>query len=456
MNASADPILQPLVQGRSRLKLRLFAAACIGATSAMSIVLAVDTGLRLLGQQGLSPLNQFMSAAAFAGIGLGVVLSSDWRRLANPQHLALAIDRKSDMRLGYATALEAYSRDESSSVAKALIDNARAASSGLDQAKLWPYFTKTVQVFLAVNLLVGGLALALQNTVLTPSLQPVVETSERSADDIRDSAQSLADQLKREAIGRNEPILEALARAIEERVANASEETSSEELEAELDALIDQAKSAFGDTPPSWLNNNRITGKPQDGTAGATITGGPRNAPEQAGDDTFAINLDDLESARRQRQLNIMEANGEQLDETEAFGEITEGDNKPMSGAMSMQKLEPKQLQIAAREAVGASADSGKGPADQAGGGSSDLLGESFALGANGAEDFSLPQSTQETGRRIRISLPPSESEQGLAGAGSGEAGATVSAHAPVPVTRSTISASHRSTLSRYFEKVSE
>lgn len=456
MNSSLDQIFLPIVKTRARLKLRLFGAACLGASSATTLTLVVDTGLRLLGQDGLVPLNQFISAAALAGTGLGVFLSSDWPRLSNPKLLALAIDRKSEMRLGYATALEAHSRDESSPVAKALIDNARSASGGLDYATLWPYLTKTVRVLLAANILVGGLAITLQNTVLATPVSPVTEAASRSLEEIRETAKSIADQLKREAIGRNEPILEALARAIEERVSKADENLSSEELEAELDALIDQAKSAFGDTPPSWLNNNRITGKPQDGTAGATITGGPRNAPEQAGDDIFAINLDDLESARRQRQLDILEANGEQMDETEAFGEITQGDNKPMSGAMSMQKLEPKQLQIAAREAVGASADSGKGPADQAGGGSSDLTGESFALGASGAEDFSLPQSTQETGRRIRISLPPSESEQGLAGSGSGDAQSAASANADVPVERSTISTNRRSTLSRYFEKVSE
>ncbi|MBJ7576784.1 hypothetical protein JHC09_02675 [Devosia sp. MC532] len=458
----ADARDRLLEASAARLRQRTILLGAAGAATGATSAAFFDASWQFVGFANVNviqsslPFAAPIAASAFAAFA--IALWGDWRALISRTHLALAVDKKANLNLAYATAVDVKGEHATRPLAQNLLASADAAAAAFDVASAWPLLTRPIISFVAATFVIGSLTSALYLGPLNaqPSTHIVSPTE---IEDLRKSAQDLSDRLRQEAVLRDEPVLEAIARAIRERIVQAEPDATQDQLQEALAALLDQASTAFGDRPPSWLNADRFTNDQAQGSNADAAIANRADASLRDGIDMYAMDLDAVEQIRRDWEaLDILDAANVASNEMDnPGGEITPGTAEaPPSAAMSMQKLEPKQLQIAAREAVGASADSGKGPADQAGGGSSDLLGESFALGANGAEDFSLPQSTQETGRRIRISLPPSESEQGLAGAGSGEAGATVSAHAPVPVTRSTISASHRSTLSRYFEKVSE
>jgi len=370
--------------------------------------------------------------------------------------LALALDRQANMDLALATASELQPSTAPSSVEQALLSDMRARAAHLDVKRLWPIAVKQVWVLLGVSLAAGSMSLIV-SAMIQADAPAHLETA-ASDEDIRSTAQDLADRLKREAVLRQDPLLEAIARAIEERVAEANPETTSQELETELDALIEQAQSAFGEQVPSWLNNRKMNGQMRDGVRGQTISGGPRSLDQQRGEDEFAINLEEIEQIRRNRQLEIMEADGRSPDEQDnSFASMSSGDGKPPGSAMTAEKIEPKDMQFAGRESVGAAAESGKGPADQAGGGTSGLEGDSLVKGPGGAEDMSLPEAAQEAGRRIRITLPPSADELAAAtGSAPGGAGASSGVPADRTVERSTHSVGSRAALARYFGKTSE
>lgn len=461
MSVHPDPLIAVLDGSRRRLLDRaglLVAATGLAAGAVVWLGLSAVEGARRLGWIAFSdpqPVLPIAAAAALLGAALGAIYCFWSRGTLRPASIALAIDHRAGMGLAYATAVEAAAGPSPGPVALALIVGARSRAATLDPRRLWPLGVEPVRTILIAGLVAAGAALAL-NLALPPLAEPAAPSVAFDAEGTRADARDLADRLKREAVLRQDPMLAAIARAIEERVADAAPEISAEDLESELDALADQARAAFGESAPSWLNERGTTGLLPDGAV-ASGGSGPRNPDMQQGDDVFAINLEDIESARRNQQIAILEADGRSPDdETEALGKIVPGDNKPAGSGMTPEKIEPKQLQAAGRESVGAAAQSGKGPADQAGAGTSALEGETMVEGAGGDDPMALPQSAQETGRRIRITLPPSEAEQEASGGAGGAAGTGAGGNTTGTVERPSRPAGSGPALARYFERLAE
>ncbi|MET3926626.1 hypothetical protein [Devosia sp. 2618] len=462
MSVHSDPLFSVLDGSRSRLLTRaalLVAVTGLAAGALVWLGIGALEGARRLGWTALSaPLPVLQAALAAIILGaLAAAIYCVWNRaLLRPGSLALAIDRRGGMDLAYATALEVAAAPTQGPVAQSLLSSARERSANLDLRRLWPLGVKPLR-----NMLIAGLIAAAAALGITLAQPPLLETSasleaSTDAESIRTDAQDLADRLNREAVLRQDPMLAAIARAIEERVADAAPEVSAEDLENELSALADQARDAFGENAPSWLNQRGKASQLPDGATATAGGSGPRNPDVQQGIDVFAINLEDIESARRNQEIATLEADGRSADEeTEALGKIVPGDNKPAGSGMTPEKIEPQQLQAAGRESVGAAAESGKGPADQAGAGTSALEGDSMVDGVGGDDPMALPQSAQETGRRIRVTLPPSEAEQAANGAG-GAAGAGAGSTTNGTVERPSLPAGSRPSLARYFERVGE
>src|SRR5690606_7264103 len=158
----------------------------------------------------------------------------------------------------------------------------------------------------------------------------------------------------------------------------------------------------------------------------------------------------------RRAQAAMPEAEGDDPDAGEAGqGRAASGNGDlPEGFSFAPKKIEADALQAAGREAIGAAKESGSGPSEQAGDGSRALGGEALTEAAEGETSMPLPQAAQETGRRIRITLPPSGGDE----AASGEAGGTASARAGIAANktmeRPTVPAAQRGAVGRYFERM--
>jgi|GEM_PF-7100272 len=456
MSMAGDPLFVVLQGSRTRLLARaaLMVPLAAGAAAAgVGMVLVALEGARRLDWLALSeplPLVTWSLGAAGVGGALAAFAAARAGRTLDWGPLALRIDRASRMGLVYATAVEIAGRNDAGPVASALLSEARRKAAALDYRRLFPLATKSLrQTFIAV-LVTAGLAIGLYQALppLTLAAPPPVEAA---VDDIRADAQELADRLNREAVLGQDPTLAAIARAIEERVVQAQAETPAQALASELDALIEQARAAMGERAPSWLDQRPRSGAaPETGAMPNAGTGPGNNQLPVQGDDVFAISLEDIESARR-AQENFVEPRGlVRGAEAPASGDSTPGDNEPAGAGMPPQKIDPEQLQAAGRESVGAAAESGRGPADQAGGGTAGLDGEAMSADAEGQADMALPQAAQDTGRRIRIALPPAEGE---AAAPSGQAGTAAGSQGLRTVDRPLVPAGSRALIGRYFER---
>ncbi|SDG89215.1 hypothetical protein [Pelagibacterium luteolum] len=462
MRPPREPLSSILEDSRKRLLARAALLVMASALAAGAIAWLSLTMIEAAHRQGWIEASLTLrvipavAAALLIGAGVATAISIGWNRaiLAHGA-LALSIDRQANMGLAYATAVEVAVRSPAGPLSRALVSDMRTHVAGIDISGLWPLVIPLIRNLAIAAIVAAGAAAAMSATLPPIEVIPASTTAPDS-NQTRDHAQNLADRLNREAVLRQEPILAAIARAIEERVARASPDVSADALDDELNALIDQALAAFGENAPSWLNDRRASGQMPDGSNVATGVSGPQNSNLQQGTDEFAIDLEAIESARRNQDVAILEGDGrEPGEESEAMGEIRPGDGGPPGSAMTPERIEPQEMQFAGRESVGAAAESGRGAADQAGAGTQSLEGETMVPGADGNVDMTLPPAAQETGQRIRITLPPSEAEQSIAargGAGSASAGGETTQ----TVERHSLPTGNREALGRYFERLAE
>lgn len=462
MNVLGEPLITILDGSRKRLLTR---AALVVAASALAASAIVWLGFSLIvaaarfdlfAVPAHLPVVEAIAIAFVIGALAAAVFFVSRRNTLEPGALALSIDRRADMRLAYATAFEATSQSPDNPIVHALIADTRARIAGIDAARLWPLAIPLVRNLILVGTIAAAAA-AIVSLATVPSETVAPPPVASSADQTREEAQDLADRLNREAVLRQDPMLAAIARAIEERVIDAAPDAAPEALDEELDALIEQAHAAFGENAPSWLNERREAGRMPDGSNIATGVSGPQNPDAQQGTDEFAISLEDIASARRNQEIAALEADGRGPgEESAAMGEIRPGDGTPPGSGMTPERIEPQAMQFAGRESVGAAAESGRGAADQAGSGTQSLEGETMVDGAGADDTMALPQAAQETGRRIRITLPPSAAEQAAAEQASGAAGASAGGMTTQTVERPSLPAGSRAAVARYFERLAE
>jgi hypothetical protein len=464
MTVVIDPLTQVLREARGRLRTQGLIWLPVAALLTGSLA-GVGVGLWEAAQRlgwvefdiNLPTLPVIAGAAAIGAFGAAIVYL--WqRKLRESRAVALLVDGRAGMNLAYATAIETTEQATPGRVAAALMRTARERAEQLDIPRLLPLWTNRLRKTSVTGLALAAIAVALHFAM--PPLpqsagQQQAQTQAPAAEQTRAAARELAEKLALEATLRKDPVLAAIAKALEERVADSAPDAEADKLNDELSALLDQARSAFGDNIPNWLGDQRLAEDMQGGSdqmAGNSV--GQR--PDPQGIDTFAVNPEDIKRAR-QAQAAILEATGNDPDdETEFSGEVTPGSGDSASASsFTPKKMDNEVLQAAGRESAGAAQESGKGRSDQAGQGSRELQGQSLTEG-EGEGPLELPQAAQETGRRIRITLPPSADSGAGPLAASGTAQGQAGEATTHTMERSAIPANSRAVVRQYFERPSE
>lgn len=464
MAAASDPLAKVLREARGRLRTRgliWLPVAALLTGSLAGVGLGMVEAAHRLGWVALDldlpALPVIAGAAAIGALGATIAYLSQKKRRES-RAVALLVDGRAGMKLAYATAIETTEQATPGRVAVALTKTARERAEQLDIPQLVPLWTNWLRKTSITGLALVAMAVAL-HFAMPPSPHSAgaqqAETPAPAPDETRTAARDLAEKLAREATIRKDPVLAAIAKALEERVADSAPDTEADKLNDELTALLDQARSAFGDNIPNWLGEQRLAEEMQGGSnqmAGNSV--GKR--PDPQGIDTFAVNPEDIERAR-QAQAAILEATGnEPDDETEFSGEIQPGSGDSASASsFTPKKMDTEVLQAAGRESAGAAQESGKGRSDQAGQGSRELEGQSLTEG-EGEGPLELPQAAQETGRRIRITLPPSADSNEGSGAASGAAQGQAGEAPTRTMERAAIPANSRAAVRQYFERPAE
>lgn len=446
MAVTTDPLFQPLLSGRRRLRLgKVLGAGSAALCAGGAVWLTGEVAIRL-GWPRSVWLFVLPMGAAVAAAGLAARLC----RLPMRNDLALLIDQRAGLGLGYATAVEAAENVPPGPVAERLLAEARNQAAKLDTRQLLPLCSRLMVLSAVGGLMAGGMAALL--SLRSPSMPPAGASAPlATAEDLRSRALELAERLNRHAELNHDPVLAAIARALEERVVTSPPGTESAAMAGELDALADQARRAFGNAPPDWLT--ALSGTAADGArpTESAAEGGTPVPP--LGEDTFAVDMNEINRARRAQAA----LHGDQTSEAGTGAAGTARDGGPLGEAVPPpHQTEPQRMLLAGRELVGGAAESGRGPGDQAGAGTRSLEGQALADPSR-AEDtpMPLPQAAQETGRRIRIMLPP-PSEAAAGGRPTGPVGHPITPAGAQTVERVAPPAISRATVARYFERPSE
>ncbi|WP_290686645.1 MULTISPECIES: hypothetical protein [unclassified Haematobacter] len=453
MSSAPDPLLIPLAQGRRRLRARAALTVALAALVTGSLVWVGAEGAeraRQLGRLSLEhPVPIWRLSLGGAVLTAAVVaLAEHRRRPTGDGALALVIDRRAGLGLAYATAVEAARRPAQGRVAPLLLSDLRREAAELDLRQFLPLWARPMSVALAACLLAVAVALALHITLPAPGVTALLPEPP-PAEETRTRARDLVERLLREAELRQNPMLAAIGRAMAERVAEAPPEADDRLLNEELGALTDQARAAFGASPPAWLAPPGAGANlPGRGGMGAQT---PNAKPE--GEDTFAVDFNELDRARRaQAALRAAEELGPDTGASGPQNAASRGGEAPAGSSIPPQRIDPAALQAAGRETVGAALDSGRGPADQAGAGSRSLDGEALSeRAAEGDTAMPLPEAAQDRGRRIRITLPPPAGGSATASQVTAGQGAGPGSHQTVE--RAPLSADSRAAVGRYFER---
>lgn len=449
MTTAPDLLLVPLAEGRRRLRLRAALSVALAALLAGTLVWLGAEGVERARRLGHLPLAQSVPVLGLvlggaALVGAIAALVAFFRRVAGDGPLALLIDRRAGLGLAYATAVESARRAAPGPVAPLLVFDQRREAARLDLRHLLPLWVRPLSAALVACLLAGGLALCLHTTRPAPEESPLRQDP-APAGETRARARDLIEALSREAARRQDPMLAAIARAMAERVADAPPTADDRALADALDALTDQARAAFGATPPGWLET------PGPGTAAGADAGAQGSSAEPKGDDTFAIDFNELDRARRaQAALRAAEDAGPDSEAAAGRNAGSDAGGAPAGTSPAPQRIDPAALQAAGREAVGAALDSGRGPADQAGAGSRTLDGEALTEAVAGESAMPLPEAAQDSGRRIRITLPPAEGSEAALRTPAGQSSGLA---APHTVERTPLPAGSRAAVGRYFER---
>ncbi|NDV01190.1 hypothetical protein [Pseudoroseicyclus tamaricis] len=463
MSAAVEPaggareaLFEPMrrVSRRSRLRDTL-AAVLAGLIAGLAVIGAAEIAA-LVGAT-LPPVVPFAAVASLlVGAAVALVL---WRRRPAGAALAFRIDRRAGFGEAYGTAIDVAGREETPGpVGQVLLEHLAPRARSLDTSRIEPLFPRPVIVLAAVAavlLLAVGLSLGLrQGAAPAPAAAPR-PLEEAEPEDPEAALQAAAERMAADAEETGDAYLEAVARAIEDRLEQARA-GGGEISSAEAEDLLEHAARAYGEDQPDWLGEG----------AGERLAGLGDRLEEEARQEAARAARAEQEADRPpgmyDRPPDMAEryvGRGEdelRSDPNAPSGEAAASSDPGLTGGGGEdepRRMDSEDLQFAGRVPVGAALQSGRGESNMAGLGSQDLQEDAdFAgLAAETGETILLGGQASPDGNRIRIELPPeveaaAAAEAAAAGFASGGAeGPAAGARA-----RSVVSLEGRDMVARY------
>lgn len=466
--APFDPIIDPLNRVVARRRLRALARlvlACMVSVLAALVVLAL---MRRAGY-GIDPLPVLLGVGVLTTAIAGTLA---WRGRRTTVEEAFFIDRSSGFGEAYGTAVELAARPGSASapVPAQLMDAVRARAGTIAPARLVKIVTPgfVLALFAAVGLAAAAWWIAGQP--VPPPEEIAVETAAPAEPADAETVSTIAQMLAEDAQDREDPLLDAIARTLDERAQAARMEGLTPELQQQINDLLDQAAAAYGEDTPRWLGDSEgmRLAELEDalaaleaaalGAAPTTLPPDPNRttsneilAPEQ-GPGLYDARPELAERYADRQDDEVMGAGGT-LTSDQLPTDL--GDSASPSEGPAL--MEPQRLQSIGSIPVGAALDSGRGLSNAAGLGEQDIQADDAftQLGAAPGEDMVVSAEPQAGGSRIRIEIVPQTAEDGVNGAANAIGGQTGSGSTE-PVARDFIPSNARDIAARYFERLDQ
>ena len=461
-----DPILSPLDGVMARRRLRaLIRAALACALAVLAALLAVMLAERL----GAGP---FGRVPILVAVGLAAALCSAIiarMRRRSPVAEAFFIDRVGGFDEAYGTAVELVDTPgaESEPVPAQLLAAVRARAGTIAVAPLVRILTPGFLAALALMLALVAAVWWLDRVPAPIPVDPASETAVPAEPAGAETLASVVEMLAEDAGRRDDPLLEAIARTLSERVASAGGEPMSDALQRQINDLLDQAAAAYGEDAPRWLGTSQSMRLSELEDALAAMQAAHTAAPSATPLDPFRPQVNDIQAtegpemygARPELAERYADRTSDEISggaEAAALGEAA-SDLEGGAPSRGPQLMQPEQLQSIGAIPVGAALDSGRGASNAAGLGQEDLRADdAFArLDAPPAEDMVVSAEPQAEGSRIRIEIVPELAEGGVAGAANAIGGQTGTGSSE-PVARDFIPATARDIAARYFERAAQ
>ncbi|NMA99752.1 MAG: hypothetical protein GX970_16890 [Phyllobacteriaceae bacterium] len=452
---STGTILEPLhaVIARRRLRAILHGVLAVALAAAAALVISL-LGQRL-GFPGTNAPLLIIGAALLAGVGSFVLAKSQARPVGSE---AFWLDRNSGLEEAYGTAVELVDgRHAGSAVVGALFAKVEKLAGDVAPKRLIPLATPLFMLGLAALVVLLGTAIHLRQ--LPPPVTDTAITADAVAPAIDPEAlTAVSEMLSKDAELRDDPLLDAIARTLAEAMAETPAEELSEEHQAIINDLLDQAAASYGETAPSWLGATEGSRLFELGEAVASMD--PMDAPgarpelELAVDPYANAQFPGFDPSLFGTPSDL--AGGQVGDEGGEGADVASDMTGALDGDASgpgPQLMPAESLRAIGATPLGAALDSGRGVSHAAGLGQEDFMAdEEFSrIGFDPTEEMVLSAEPQQGGR-IRIEMVPEASSSATTDAVSGGRAQTASTTSQT-ADREYIPADGRKVAARYFER---
>ncbi|ADO43716.1 hypothetical protein [Ketogulonicigenium vulgare] len=401
----------------------------------------------------------------FGALTFGLLITMMINRGAGGRLLWL-IDRRAGRDQAYATATRlALDHIEPGPVGRVLLQDQAEAARQIDPRGIialpgLPAIGAAVALIVVMG---ANFWLADQRALENAPLDDTIAVDEAPIPALDESVNTIATRIAEDARESGNEYLAAVARALTEaaeELANAPDDAA---LQQEVSDLLEHARRAYGDTPPSWM------GQPDSFSAQQMA----QNIDEQIASEARAAER----AAQRAEEgfVDIYERDDARLEalysdrnETELLSNVDASAMRPsdvdLEGGVAPDEGEPRRMDDAELEMIGgapigAAMESGKGESEMAGGGSQELADDTTPAGPEitAANDMTLSSNAEATGNRIRIdAAPPMAGAGGDAASGSsGGFDDTQIARAAMGAARLDIPPAARAMIARYLDRSS-
>jgi hypothetical protein len=449
-------ILAPLgVVSRRRRVRNVVHAVLAGAVTGLGAYLVVQIAARMG-----TVIDPTIPVVAVAGATIaGALLVTEILR-PTPLAEAFRLDRAGGLEEGFGTAVElarASAPVDTPVVAK-FIRSVEARLGGLPETRVVPVFTKGFWVGLVLLAL-----LAVATIYVRQMPQPMTAETLAGEQDAAalETIESVTEMLATDAELRENPLLEAIAQTLADKVAEAAGAPLDERLAREVNDLLDQAAASYGEDAPSWLGSTEGSRLLELDEALAEMD--PADAPGaqpplELAVDPYYVPPEERFSSPPGEFSTAPEA-GEGSDETglTAVDPEASGNLEGLTLGQSPQAMTEEEIKAIGATPVGAALDSGRGVSHAAGLGEEDFRADDeFArLGFEPTEDMLISAEPQPDGARIRIEIVPDANVTNVAGQANSIGGQSGTGSTE-PVDREFIPVSARSIAARYFERTAQ
>lgn len=449
-------ILAPLGVVARQRRLRnvvhaLLAGAIVGLAAYLVLLVAARMGT------SIAPTLPVLIAAGVTVAG--VLLLNE---ILRPSLLseAFKLDRASGLEEGFGTAVELARADapvDTPVVAK-FIRTVEARLGVLPDTRVVPVFTKAFWAGVVILAVLAAAALYVRQMP-----EPIAAETAAGDEDAAalETLETITEMLATDAELREDPLLEAIAQTLTDKIAEAAGAPLEERLAREVNDLLDQAAASYGENVPSWLGSTDGARLLELDDALAEMD--PADAP--GAQPPLELAVDPYYVPPEERFTSPAGDFGMMQEASEGAGEsgLTAADPEASGNldgltlGQSPQAMTEEEIDAIGATPVGAALDSGRGVSHAAGLGEEDFRADDeFArLGFEPTEDMLLSAEPQAEGARIRIEIVPDANVTNVAGATSGIGGQSGTGSTE-PVDREFIPVSARGVAARYFERTAQ